>query len=87
MAQSNYKWYEDAPILRRFYAVLRETGMLEEIDEIDAYFQKPWKYNAYHEIWENNGAPQTSDDDGWEDFVDEITEDDDAESEDDEEPE
>ena len=78
-----YKWYDDGLVLRKFALALIEVGMLND-DEITTFLDKPWRYNNYHEIWEENGAPETNEDDGYQDFVDAITEQEEEEEEEEE---
>lgn len=67
-------WYNDNSLLRSFGQALANADVLTEGEEFAAYLAKPQKYNDTETVWEACGYPTDEADDGWEDFIGSIGE-------------
>jgi len=77
-------WYNDPNLVRGFGEALSNAGMLEDSDDFAAFLRKPQRYNSEYDAWESCGYPTGEDEDGWDDFVEQLSnsdEDDDDETE------
>lgn len=72
-------WYNDASLVRNFGIALSNAEVLEDNEDFAAFLAKPQRYNEEFDIWQQNGYPASDGEDGWDEFVDGITEDAEAE--------
>ena len=76
-------WYDNPTIVRGFGEALTEAGFLEDQDEYQRFFRKPYMFDVYFTEWKEHGYP-SADDDTWQAFIDAISADSDEEDEEDE---
>jgi hypothetical protein len=74
------RWYHDSSLLRSFGTALINAEVLEDLEDVLAFFQHPQRYNQFYMEWENAGFPNEGDD-NWDEFVDSISESEDSEEE------
>ena len=68
-------WYNDAKLLSGLGQALATATILEDSDDFTAYMAKPQRYDEFYDAWKEAGYPTAEDDDGWEDFVNAVSED------------
>jgi hypothetical protein len=80
MPDSPTPWYNDATVVRSYVTALTNA----EIDSEDliAILKHPKQYSDTYDSWASFGFPESEDDDGWDDFVAEISNEDETEDED-----
>lgn len=73
-------WYDDIKLKDGLSEALLNVGVLEDSDDIKEFIRKPQKYNDFYDAWETAGFPTDEDDDGWEEFSETISSDEEDES-------
>lgn len=73
-------WYSDSDTLRAFGKALVNAEVLEDGDDFLGFLSKPMQYKATYDTWSEAGYPEDESDDGWEEFVEAISSDDEDES-------
>jgi hypothetical protein len=62
-------WYANHSELTEFGSVLIEASFLDTVEDLQYFYEKPWKYDNEHETWEGCGKPSDRTDEGWEWFL------------------
>lgn len=62
-------WYNDASLLRSFGQALAFADVLTDSDDFVEFLAKPQKYNDAFSNWEQCAFPTDESDDGWDDFL------------------
>ena len=62
-------WYNDVSLLRGFGQALATAEALTDSEEFVAFMSKPQKYDDAFASWADCGYPTDESDDGWDDFV------------------
>jgi hypothetical protein len=70
-------WFTDTETLRAFGSILSEAGVLEDAEDFQNFLDEPFEYNDAYKAWVENDSP-SSDDEGWDAFVEAISEDDES---------
>ena len=78
------KWYNDSNLVSSFGTALIDASVLEDTEAFKSYLNKPFKFNAEYEAWEEAGYP-TTEDDNWDEFVEAISTDEEESDEEEEE--
>ena len=76
-------WYSDSDNVRALGQALLNAEVLSDTDDFLTFLKKPMQYKAYYEAWEQADFPTDEDDDGWDQFVESVSEDTEDESEED----
>ena len=55
---SDLTWVEHRAALRlwEFSRILRAAGLLDD-DQVGYFFEKPWKWEREHAVWQSHGCP------------------------------
>ena len=61
-------WHDDTKQLIDFARAMKDAGAVEEMDDV---ISRPYKYQAYYDLWAENDYPQ-EDDEEWEAWVNAI---------------
>ena len=71
------RWYDDLNLVRQFGEALSNAEFLESSEEFAEFLRKPQRFNSAYDVWEAAGYPTSTDDEGWDEFVEGISSDDD----------
>jgi hypothetical protein len=55
-------WYERQDDVLAFARVMVDDSRIQTLDEALDYFEKPYKWDREHKIWEDHGMPSEGDD-------------------------
>lgn len=66
-------WYNDSSLIRQLGEALTNAEYFDEVSEVNDYFRRPQRYQPIYDVWETNGFPTSDDDDGWDEFVEGIS--------------
>ena len=67
-------WYNDAALLRQFGQALANADVFIDIDDFASFLRKPQKYNEAQSNWDECGSPVDESDEGWDDFLETLGE-------------
>jgi len=81
---SSDKWYNDSQLVRSFQTALMQADILQDTEDVSAFNSKPQRYDDEFNTWAAAGYPEEGDG-NWDEFVDNITPDEDSEEDDSEE--
>ena len=70
-------WYHDSYLVDGLAEALTNAEVFESASDVVEFRKKPQKYTAYYEAWEEAGFPDNEDDEGWEEFSEAVTSDED----------
>lgn len=70
-------WYPDSR-LASFVQALVNAEQIEDTEDLVLFVTKPQAYDEVYAAWEDNGSPSSDEEDGWDDFITAITDDDDS---------
>lgn len=74
-------WYEDNVKFRGLGEALANAGAFEDSDVAALFNRKPQRFNDHYLAWEANEFPTSEEDDGWDDFLEAIENDEEEEGE------
>ena len=58
---TSLSWYDDREIEWSFASVLVDQMLLQDVEAVLYFFEKPWKWTPEYELWNQHGAPQEGD--------------------------
>lgn len=64
-------WYDDVMLLRDFAAAMVEA---EAIDDASVILNKPYRFTSEYLAWKKAGYPDSDEDEGWDNFINEMNE-------------
>jgi hypothetical protein len=62
-------WYADHDELVHFANVLVDTDWFESPRGVVYFFEKPWKWEPQHQLWEQSGRPASDAGATWDAFI------------------
>ena len=71
-------WYHDRYLVDGLATALTNAEVFSDASDVTAFLAKPQKYNDYYDVWAEADFPTNEDDDGWTEFVEAVTDDDDT---------
>ena len=71
-------WYHDRYLVDGLATALTNAEVFSEASDVTAFLGKPQKYNDYYEVWAEANFPTNEDDDGWEEFAEAVSNEDDT---------
>lgn len=74
-------WYDDVKLKDGLLEALVNADVLTDAEEFKEFARKPQKYNEHYEAWKDAGYPTDESDDGWEEFSDTFSSEEEDESE------
>ena len=66
---SDKNWLMAADSIHTFATVLHRAGVLDTVDDVLYFFEKPWKWDNEYDKWVEFGQPLDEHDDNWHPYV------------------
>jgi len=79
------QWYSDNKLVTSFGEALANAGVLNDSDDFKMFLKSPMRYNDAFNAWSEAGYPTDDSEDGWDDFLEALPDEDETEDEDEEE--
>lgn len=62
-------WYNDLSEVVTFARALNNADEFDDVDDVLNFFERPRRWKAEHEAWEELDSPEDDNEDGWDEFV------------------
>jgi len=67
-------WYERQDDVLAFARIMCDDSRIKDTKELLYYFEKPYKWDREHKIWEDFECPTEDDGERWNEFSEAISE-------------
>lgn len=73
-------WYHNATLVRGLGEALANADIFQESADFANFMRKPQQFDDMYSVWQDANYPTSEDDDGWEDFIANLDETQESES-------